>query len=84
MTKTKKQTKTETATETKVSVVTSKQQTALDKLIHANGTPHISARIRYLDSEGFTRSVIAAFLGKRYQHVRNVLITPLMKDVKAA
>lgn len=39
--------------------------------------PTTSARIRYLHSEGFTRSQIATILGKRYQHVRNVLITPL-------
>ena len=39
--------------------------------------PTTSARIRYLDSEGWTRSEIAKKLGKRYQHVRNVLITPI-------
>lgn len=38
-----------------------------------------SSKIRYLDSEGFTRSQIAKILEKRYQHVRNVLITPLKK-----
>jgi hypothetical protein len=37
----------------------------------------VSAKIRFLDSEGWTRSQIANKLGKRYQHVRNVLITPL-------
>lgn len=42
----------------------------------------ISARIRYLDSENFTTGNIARMLGKRYQHVRNVLTTPLKrKDV---
>lgn len=38
-----------------------------------------SAKIRYLWAEGYTRSAIANFLGKRYQHVRNVLITPLKR-----
>lgn len=37
----------------------------------------VSAKIRYLDGEGYSRSEIAKALGKRYQHVRNVLITPL-------
>ena len=33
-----------------------------------------SARIRALDAAGFTRADIARFLGKKYQHVRNVLL----------
>jgi len=36
-----------------------------------------SSMIRYLHSEGFSRSQISQILGIRYQHVRNVLITPL-------
>ena len=36
-----------------------------------------SAKIRYLDSIGWTRGEIATYLDIRYQHVRNVLITPL-------
>ena len=36
-----------------------------------------SAKIRYLHAKGWERGDIARFLGKRYQHVRNVLITPL-------
>lgn len=39
--------------------------------------PTTSARIRYLAGEGLTRGQIAKTLGIRYQHVRNVLITPL-------
>jgi hypothetical protein len=39
-----------------------------------------SARIRYLAAEGFDRGDIARITGKRYQHVRNVLITPLKKN----
>jgi AbrB family looped-hinge helix DNA binding protein len=33
-----------------------------------------AARIRALDSAGYSRSQIAAFLEIRYQHVRNVLV----------
>lgn len=36
-----------------------------------------SARIRLLAAHGFSRGDIARITGKRYQHVRNVLITPL-------
>ena len=38
-----------------------------------------SAVIRMLASEGFSRAQIAKSLGKRYQHVRNVLIAPPKK-----
>ncbi|HWA62434.1 MAG TPA: hypothetical protein VG939_13720 [Caulobacteraceae bacterium] len=33
----------------------------------------VAAKIRALDAAGFARADIARFLGKRYQHVRNVL-----------
>lgn len=39
-----------------------------------------SSKIRYLDSKGIKRGQIAKILNKRYQHVRNVLITPLKKQ----
>jgi hypothetical protein len=32
-----------------------------------------SAKIRYLNAKQYTRMQIATLLGKRYQHVRNVL-----------
>ena len=38
-----------------------------------------SAKIRYLDKKGFSRGDISRILNIRYQHVRNVLITPLSK-----
>lgn len=38
-----------------------------------------SQKIRVLHSAGFDRGTIAKHLGKRYQHVRNVLITPIKK-----
>jgi AbrB family looped-hinge helix DNA binding protein len=34
----------------------------------------VSDKIRALDRAGYSRSEIARFLGKRYQHVRNVLV----------
>lgn len=42
----------------------------------------VSAKIRYLHAEKFTRGQIAVFLNKKYQHVRNVLITPLKKEIQ--
>ena len=38
------------------------------------GLPTISAKIRALDAAGYMRADIARYLGKRYQHVRNVLV----------
>lgn len=42
-----------------------------------------SAKIRYLHAEGFSRGQIALKTNKRYQHVRNVLITPLKRQLNA-
>jgi hypothetical protein len=39
-----------------------------------------SAKIRSLYESGMNRSQIALMLNKRYQHVRNVLITPIKKS----
>ena len=39
-----------------------------------------SGKIRFLSGEGFTRGQISKLLGIRYQHVRNVLITPIKKS----
>lgn len=38
-----------------------------------------STKIRYLNSLNFTRGEISKMLNVRYQHVRNVLITPVNK-----
>ena len=40
-----------------------------------------SRAIRALDEQGFSRSEISKLLSIRYQHVRNVLITPLTSKV---
>lgn len=42
-----------------------------------------SAKIRYLHGEGFTKGQIAEFLNKKYQHVRNVILTPLKRPAKS-
>lgn len=39
--------------------------------------PTKSSKIRFLDSQGFSRSEISQYMKIRYQHVRNVLITPI-------
>lgn len=38
-----------------------------------------SSQIRFLDQLGYTRYQVSQILNIRYQHVRNVLITPLKK-----
>ena len=42
-----------------------------------------SAKIRFLNSLEWSRSEIAEKLGIRYQHVRNVLVTPVAKPKEA-
>ena len=41
--------------------------------------PTTSSKIRFLNSKGLSRSQIKTILKIRYQHVRNVLITPIKK-----
>jgi len=43
--------------------------------------PTKSAKIRAMTADGLTRSEIAKALDIRYQHVRNVQLTPLKKDL---
>lgn len=38
--------------------------------------PTTSAKIRYLNKEGYPRADIARILNKRYQHIKNVLDAP--------
>jgi hypothetical protein len=40
----------------------------------------VSKTIRALSAEGYTTGQIAKLLGKRYQHVRNVLTEPVKKS----
>lgn len=48
-----------------------------DELMKVHQTT--SQAIRFLNAEGKTRSEISKILNVRYQHVRNVLITPIKK-----
>ncbi len=41
--------------------------------------PSVSSIIRMMEKDGFSRWEIHKDTGIRYQHVRNVLITPLSK-----
>lgn len=41
-----------------------------------------SAKIRALDAKGYSRADISRYLKIRYQHVRNVLITPVKNPGK--
>ncbi|MGB5092540.1 MAG: AbrB/MazE/SpoVT family DNA-binding domain-containing protein, partial [Parvibaculum sp.] len=51
------------------------QQPSTEKMAAiSQGLPTTSAKIRALGAAGFSRTDIARFLGKRYQHVRNVLV----------
>ena len=61
----------------KVSTSDRKTMTSLTK-----GLTTKSAMIRALNSKGYERSEIARFMGIRYQHVRNVLITPVKNPSK--
>ncbi len=47
-----------------------------------NSLPTTSSKIRFLNKLGFSRSEISVELNKRYQHVRNVLITPIKTERK--
>lgn len=48
--------------------------------IEKHGWKNTSESIRGLWALGYSKSAIAKFLDKRYQHVRNVLVTPLKKS----
>lgn len=54
-----------------------KQQDQFDAASYIAQAGSVSAAIRKLDKEGKSRGEIAKLLNKRYQHVRNVLITPV-------
>lgn len=52
--------------------------------VDVSGLSGKSAKIRFYLSKGFSRNVIAKHLDIRYQHVRNVEVTLLKKDMKKA
>ena len=57
-----------------MNTLTKAQDKALGK------SPTTSAKIRFLTAKDWTRSEIASKLKIRYQHVRNVQITPINKE----
>ncbi len=57
-------------------VLTSSQKTEMTTIV--KGLETTSSKIRALHAKGYKRADIARFLEKRYQHVRNVLVTPLV------
>lgn len=64
-----------------VAVKKSEQEVAKEAAVRLNGylKTHgtISAVIRHLASKGMSKGQIAKEIGKRYQHVRNVLLVPV-------
>lgn len=56
-------------------VIRQRQATKLIELVKAHGTK--SQMIRALSAAGMKRTEIKALTGLRYQHIRNVLITPI-------
>jgi len=52
-----------------------------DESMTAAGAVNTSQRIRYLIGENYSPGAVAKRLGKRYQHVRNVMMQPLKKPV---
>jgi nicotinic acid phosphoribosyltransferase len=73
-------------TDKKVEVVTvNKVEVSKEVFDHLSTLQTTSSKIRYLDSKQFTRGQISKILSTssktiRYQHVRNVLITPITKQ----
>lgn len=61
---------------TKSTKVTQTPQIDISTLYQEMG--NWSKVFRYLHSTGMSKGDIAKICGKRYQHVRNVLITPLV------
>ena len=59
------------------------EPTVINDVVDITSLPTTSAKIRYLHAEGFSRGQIALKTNKRYQHVRNVLITPLKRQLNA-
>lgn len=73
MTKSNKSNKSETPVEYKTKAHT------YHVLPKYSGLSSVSAVIRAMTADGFSRGEIAKSTRIRYQHVRNVLITPLSK-----
>jgi len=62
-----------------VTVTTKEVESTFDYAKYLSECKTKSGVIRKLTEEGKTRSEVAKLMGIRYQHVRNVLITPIKK-----
>jgi hypothetical protein len=71
------------ATEVEAAVVETKIELSKTQQAKFDELKTISAQIRYLAAEGFKTGPIAKYMGKRYQHIRNVLTTPLKRPTAA-
>jgi hypothetical protein len=69
------------STVTEAAVVASEEPRTIES-VNLDGL-NISGKIRALSAAGFSNGQIAKYLDKRYQHVRNVLITPVKNPVGA-
>lgn len=77
MTKAQKSNEVKTEAPVIQAVPTTIQPINMDEAVKEHGS--ISGVIRYLAAQGHKRGPIAKMTGKRYQHVRNVLVTPVKK-----
>lgn len=59
--------------------MTTKTETTTETTYDLSTFTTTSSKIRHLTSLGLKRGEIAKILGIRYQHVRNVQITPIKK-----
>ncbi len=65
-------------TQTPKKEISQDQHKEMTKVVSGLKDQRTSSKIRALAAAGNSRGDIARFLKKRYQHVRNVLITPLV------
>ena len=70
-------------TETALSETNQVSETKFDREAFISECGSKSAAIRKLSADGKSRGEIAKMLELRYQHVRNVLITPVKKTANA-
>lgn len=69
-----------TNTKQKMNTIANVTLKQIEPLALPEGVKTTSDKIRFFASQGFSKSTIASMLNIRYQHVRNVLITPLKKQ----
>ena len=78
---TTKNIKSKTKVKTDVKKIINKGKEIIVKTDYLN-LPTTSAKIRKLSADGYSRMEVSKILNIRYQHVRNVLITPIKRPAK--